>query len=449
MKIKLVQPVSGRRPMDTSLKARMAPHLGLLTIARIAEDAGHEVRIVNENLGLDVPDKSFDLVGISTTVDVLPRARELADRYDALGVPVVVGGIGVSSQRELAARWFRTICVGPAEGHWPELLKDAEAGTLSAVYETADDFPGTGLLPPSFRSAEVGGFLYANVIATSRGCPFACDFCYNSVKGAANRYRHRTVESVVAEIRSKRTRHVMFIDDNFIGDLSFARELLAALKPMRLKWSAAVSANIGEMPDLLDEMARTGCRSLFVGFESINAESLADVHKGQNRVSRFERLVESLHARGIMVNASFVFGLDADDPSVFGRTVDWVVRNRIETVTAHILTPYPGTVFHRRMEEAGRIVDRDLSHYDTAHVVFTPKRMTAEELYEGYLRVYRDVYSLRNIFRRLPRSGRQIAPYLLFNLLYRKYGSFTERLGRLVGFARVGRLSRWLAYLIR
>ena len=449
MKIKLVQPLSGRRPMDTSLKARMAPHLGLLTIARIAEEAGHEVCVVNENLGLDVPDSAFDLVGISTTVDVLPRARELADAYGARGVPVVVGGIGVSSQRELAASWFRTICVGPAEGHWPELLKDAAAGMLGAVYETPDDFPGTGLLSPSFRSAEVGGFLYSNVIATSRGCPFACDFCYNSVKGAANRYRHRTVDSVVAEIRSKRTRHVMFIDDNFIGDLSFARELLAALKPMRLKWSAAVSANIGEMPDLLDEMACTGCRSLFIGFESLNAESLADVHKGQNRVSRFERLVAALHARGIMVNASFVFGLDADDPSVFGRTVDWIVRNRIETVTAHILTPYPGTVFHRRMEEAGRIVDRDLSHYDTAHVVFTPKRMTAEELYDGYLRVYREVYSLKSILRRLPRSGRQIVPYLLFNLLYRKYGSFTERLGRLVGFDRVGRLSRRLAYLIR
>jgi len=434
--------------MDTSLKARMAPHLGLLTIARIVEDCGHTVEVVNENLVRDQPTDKVDLVGISTSVDVLPRAKALADAYAKLGVPVAVGGIGVTADPETSRRMFATVCIGPAEGHWPELLVDATKGRLKAVYRTSPGFPGESLLPPSFRSADTSGFLYSNVIATSRGCPFSCDFCYNSaVKGVCG-YRHRTVASVMEEIRSKGTRHVMFIDDNFIGDPAFARELLEAMRPLRLKWSAAVSANVVEMPDLLDLMRDTGCRSLFIGFESLNAEAIANVNKGQNRTARYEALVEALHVRGIMINASFVFGLDGDDASVFDATVKWIVRNRIETVTSHILTPYPGTAFYAQMKAEGRITDNDLAHYDTAHVVFRPKGMTPQELYDGYLKVYRDVYSLANIFRRLPKTPSQILPYLMFNFFYRKFGRLTERLGGVFTFSAVGRLARRISYWI-
>ncbi len=434
--------------MDTSLKARMAPHLGLLTIARIVEDAGHSVEVVNENLGLDAPSDKVDLVGISASVDVLPRAKELADAYAKFGVPVVVGGIGVTADQETAKQMFATICVGPAEGHWPDLLKDVEQGSLKSVYCTSPDFAGVDLLPPSFRSVDTSSFLYSNVIATSRGCPFACDFCYNSaVKGVCG-YRHRTVSSVMEEIRSKRTRHIMFIDDNFIGEPAFTRELLEAMRPLRLKWSAAVSANVVEMPELLDLMQETGCRSLFIGFESLNDEAISNVHKGQNRTARYEALVEALHSRGIMVNASFVFGLDGDDATVFDATVKWVVKNRIETVTSHILTPYPGTAFYARMKTEGRILDDDLSHYDTAHVVIRPKGMTPQELYDGYLQVYRDIYSFGNILRRLPRTPSQILPYLMFNFFYRKFGRVTECLARCLSFRTIGRVSRWISYWV-
>ena len=450
MRVKLIQPLAATRPMDTSLKARMAPHLGLLTIARIVEDCGHEVVVVNENSAPDIPSGGFDLVGISASIDVLDRARVLDGEYRRLGVPVVVGGIGVTSNPDLASEMFETICIGPAEGHWRDVLADAAAGRLRRRYETPMSFSGERLLAPSFRSVDTRGCLYDNVIAASRGCPFACDFCYNAaVRRHGGGYVHRTVESVASEVRSKATRHIMFIDDNFIGSPAFTRELLAALRPMRLKWSAAVSANILDMPDLLDLMAETGCQSLFIGFESVNPESLSGVGKGQNKVSRFEALAEALHSRGIMVNASFVFGLDADDPSTFDRTVEWVVANRIETVTSHIATPYPGTPFYDRMRREGRIIDDDLSHYDTAHVVIRPKNMTPEELYEGYLRVYREVYTLGNIWRRLPRARSQLMPYLLFNLFYRKWGAASERLGHLIGFDRVGALARRAAYFIR
>ena len=149
-----------------------------------------------------------------------------------------------------------------------------------------------------------------------------------------------------------------------------------------------------------------------------------------------------------MINASFVFGLDGDDESVFDATVRWVVRNRIETVTSHILTPYPGTAFYERMKSEGRITDEDLSHYDTAHAVFRPKGMSAQDLYDGYLRVYRDVYSFANILRRMPKTPAQIVPYLLFNFLYRKFGRATEWLCGKFSYRRIGVVARRISYLI-
>jgi radical SAM superfamily enzyme YgiQ (UPF0313 family) len=210
--------------------------------------------------------------------------------------------------------------------------------------------------------------------------------------------------SVLDEIRSKATQHIMFIDDNFIGEPEFTRELLEAMRALGLKWSAAVAANILDMHDILDLMRETGCRSLLIGFESLSGEVIAGVHKRQNRIGRYNELVNALHSRGIMINASFVFGLDGEDATVFDATVKWAVENRIETVTSHILTPYPGTAFYERMKSAGRIIDDDLSHYDTAHVVFRPEKMTPQELYYGYIRVYREIYSFANIIRRMPRT---------------------------------------------
>lgn len=449
MHVKLIQPAMGTRPMDTSLKARMAPHLGLQTIAGLTVDAGHSVRIVNENVVADQSEEPADLVGLAVTVNVLPRAIEIAREYRRRGIPVVAGGIQITAEQDSARGHFDALCIGPAEGYWTRLLEDAARGSLAPEYRCERRLQSGDIRPPARALEDPAPYLYTNIVSTSRGCPFACDFCYNSCAPVRGTYVHRSVESVVAEIRSLGTRHVMFIDDNFIGDPGFARDLLLALRPLRLRWNAAVSANIVDRPDLLDLMRDTGCKSLFIGFESLCPAALDGVRKRQNDASRFDELVEALHRRGIMINASFVFGLDSDDESVFDATIRWIVEHRIETVTSHILTPYPGTALYARMEADGRLTDRDLSHYDTAHVVFRPARMTAEALLEGYLRVYREVYSLRNILRRIPRSPRQWMPYLMFNFLYRKYGRITERICRRIGYHRIGALARRIGYAMR
>ena len=150
-----------------------------------------------------------------------------------------------------------------------------------------------------------------------------------------------------------------------------------------------------------------------------------------------------------MINASMVFGLDGDGSDVFARTLDWLVKNKIETLTSHILTPYPGTELYQRMKEEGRLTDLDLSKYNTAHVVFSPKGMTAEELYEGYLWIYREFYSFHNILRRLPEHKAQRKAYLLFNILYRKFGRFTSALARIIPMRTVGRLAAKISYKVK
>lgn len=444
MVIQLIQPKMQKRPMDTSLKARMAPSLGLLTIANLLVPE-HTVILTNENIEAIEFDKTVDLVGITVTVDVMPRAVAIAKEFQKRGIPVVAGGIHITACPETGI--FDAISIGIAEKTWPDIIRDVQAGALKKVYRCHETIQGKEIVSPAYHLIDRSKYLYCNVISTSRGCPFQCDFCYNSCGGYKNFYVNRPIEDVLEDIRCVGKKHVMFIDDNLIGNPKWTLAFVRALKPMKLKWNAAVSANIVDMPELLDEMVESGCESLFIGFESLNERALAKVHKGQNQIAKYERLVDALHSRGIMINASFVFGLDEDDGATFQRTVDWIVKHKIETVTSHILTPYPGTAVYTRFQNNGRILDTDLSHYNTAHVVFEPANMTKEELYQGYLDVYRQVYSLRNILRRCPKARKQRIPYFLFNFVYRKYGWLTEKLCELVTYERIGRIAeKWSYY---
>ena len=445
MKIMLIQPKMRKRPMDTDLKVRMAPPLGLLTLISLTPDE-HEVILVNENVENIPFQEEIDLVGITITLDVLPRAMEIAKRFQALGVAVVAGGIHVTCNPEECKEYFDAICVGPAERVWAKILKDKKEGRLQKVYQDMTGFRGEEIASPAYAKVDKSKYLYTNVVTTSRGCPNRCHFCYNSCQNRT--YVVRPLEAVMADIEALGTKHILFIDDNFIGTPAYTRELLKRLKGRNFKWSAAVTTRILDYPDLLDLMAETGCQSLFIGFESINNTSLAGVAK-DNQFEKYERLATEIHRRGIMVNASMVFGLDGDGPDVFARTLNWLVQNKIETLTSHIFTPYPGTELYRRMEKEGRIINYELSNYNTSHVVFQPKGMTPEELYQGYLWMYKKFYSFSNILRRLPKAKQQIIPYLLFNFVYRKYGSITSALTKIIPMGLVGRSAAWLSYKVR
>ena len=434
------------RPMDTHIKNRMSPPLGLYTIANMFRDE-HEVVIENENIQkLDLTDHP-DIVGISVNVDSLPRALEIASEYKLKGVPVVLGGILPTMAPEMIPDGcVDVICIGAAEGTWRDIVKDVQSRSLKKVYRCSHQLSGKDIISPAYDLIPKSNYLYSNILHTSRGCPFRCDFCYNS--SPERWYVCRPIKDVVEEVKRCNRGHVMFIDDNFVGNPKWTRELLPELKALGIKWNAAVSINVVDIPGMLDLMKECGCQGLFIGFESINPSSVDGVHKVQNDVTKYEYAVKEIHNRGIMINASFVFGLDSDTKDTFQATVDWIVKNKIETVTSHILTPYPGTELYRRMKDEGRLLTEDLNLYDTAHVVMNPRNMTQEELYNGYLWVYEQVYSYKNIIRRIPDSIKQIPSYLMFNLFYRKWGKFTDWLCKKITYERIGywgeKLSKYL-----
>lgn len=445
MWIKLISPQVTMRPMDSAFKRQMAPPLSLLTLGALTPPR-HRVTVADENVeALDTTDCP-DLVGVSVKADTAQRSFEISAAYRSRGVPVVLGGIYATTCPEEALPHADAIVIGEAENLWGRVVEDAEKQALSKIYQ-AEQPPDLAQSPiPRWELIAEKNYLYTNTLTIGRGCPWRCHFCYNSSPNLPAGYRMKPVAHVLREIGLLKTRHVMFIDDNFISDPAYARELLQAFKPLGLVWHTAVSADIGKRDDLLDAMAEAGCKSLFIGFESLNAANLKTVNKPQNNVEAYARTIEKVHARGMMVNASVVFGFDDDTPCVFDDTVDWLIGQRAETMTAHILTPYPGTQLHARLKAENRIVDHDLTHYNTSRAVFTPARMTPQELEAGYLRAYRRFYAWTSIVRRRPGDVRRITPYLLFNVGYRKFGGVASALGALGLMRAAGRMGARVSY---
>lgn len=446
MYIKLIQPKMIKRPMDTDIKIHMAPPLGLLTIVNLVRK-DHKVVLENENIEDINYDDNPDIVGISVTVDTMPRAVLIAEKFRKKGIIVAAGGIHITTAFEMVPSGsFDVLCIGAAEGTWPDLIKDYEKGELKKIYRCSKALTGDDIVSPAYDFLKKDQYLYCNVIHTSRGCPFRCDFCYNSAK--ERMYVNRRAEDVLNDIKIAGTKHIMFIDDNFAGNIKWTKDFLKKIMPLKLKWNAAVSINVAYDEDLLDLMKASGCRSLFIGFESINADSINGVHKIQNNTEKYEKAIKAIHDRGIMINASFVFGLDSDTPETFSKTLDFIVKNKIETVTSHILTPYPGTTLYEKLKKEGRIISDNLELYNTAHVVFEPRGMTKEELYNGYIWIYKKVYSLKNIFKRRPKNKNQRAAYFLFNLFYRKYGKFTDFICKIITYKRIGIIAERISHYL-
>jgi radical SAM superfamily enzyme YgiQ (UPF0313 family) len=380
------------------------------------------VRYWDENLLQGPPPwRPFpQVVGITVHLTFARRAYALADWYRRRGARVVLGGLHVLSCPEEAAPHADALAVGEGVQLWPEILRDAEAGALRPVYQGSyrrpyrdDPPPRRDLLPPD-------GFLTPTSLIATRGCHNRCGFCYLATDGLHMPYLVRDPEQVVAEFRAGGQPYGVFVDNNLGSRPDYLRGLCQALRPLEKIWSAAVTLDVTDDPSLVRAMALAGCTGVFIGFESLQDDNLADARKRCPRAQDYARRVDILHDNGIQVNGSFVLGFDHDRPDVFARTVAWIEGARLECATFHILTPYPGTPLFRQMEAEGRLLHKDWDLYDTAHVVFRPRHLTPEELQEGYAWCYERLFSHRSIWRRRPRNPRAVLPYLAMSYLYKR-----------------------------
>lgn len=380
------------------IKYSLFPPLGLASLAAYLSP-DDRVEIQDEHVETLNLEDHPDLVVIQVYITSARRAYEIADHYRGKGAHVCLGGLHVTSLPDEALPHADTIFLGPGEDTWPVFLVDFRAGHPGSIYRSQTR---SLVSAPRPRRDLIRRNLYLvpNSIVVSRGCPHHCDFCYKDAfyKGGLSFYT-QAVDEALAEIDSLPGRHLYFLDDHLFGNPHFAASLFEGMAGMGRLWQAAGTVASILRPGLLEKAAASGLRSLFVGFETLNARNLQSQHKVQNLNRDYTAAIRRLHDLGIMVNASFVFGMDEDDASVFDRTVEWAIQQGIETATFHILTPYPGTALYQRMQAQNRILSLDWDLYDTRHAVFQPARMSPRQLETGYWRAYREFYRWGSIFQ--------------------------------------------------
>jgi radical SAM superfamily enzyme YgiQ (UPF0313 family) len=395
--------------------------LTLTTLAALVpEELEPEFALYDEGTG-DVPlDIEADIIGMTVITGSSARAYELAAEFRKRGRTVVLGGPHVTLLPDEAQRHADAICVGYAEQSWPQLLRDFAAGTMKPRYEQDHDFELTNLPFPRRELLDGRNYLTQAVFEATRACAHNCEFCVAPTAWGRKQFQ-KPVAHIVEDIKRVGSKRILFIDLNLISDVSYARELFTALIPLRVRWFGLSTSLIGRDPSLMDLMQQSGCTGLLIGFESISKDGLGTIDKRFNEPQLYAELIRDLHKRGITIQGCFVFGNDADTEETFDATAEFVIRTQIDLPRFAILTPFPGTPLHLRLEREGRILTRDWEKYDGQHVVFQPKLLTPEALQAGHERAWKAVYGWKPILARLRHARTQLPLALGANIGYRFY----------------------------
>ena len=418
MKITLIEPKSPGRHVYSSVNM---PRLGLPILGTLLQQAGHQVRLImgsRRDIRLSEI-TTADLICISTTTSTVIEAYHLADFARDQGKPVIMGGAHVTFMAEEALEHCDYVCRGEADLTFLPLVSCIENGELpldipgvsfrreeAIVHNPVADWVDMNRVPFPDLSLFSGLKMSTYPVMTSRGCPFDCTFC-SVTQMFGRKYRCRETEALLAELKQYQGKQVFFVDDNFTANPRHSKELLRAMIEQDIKpswWCTQVRTDAARDEELLQLMYDSNCRMVFVGMESINPETLKSYNKKQE-VEDIVYCIQRFHQLGIMVHGMFVFGADEDSLQTIEDTLDFALKNRIDTVQFLILTPLPGTKTFFDLEEQGRLLTRDWNLYDAHHIVFKPEQMSPYELQKATIRAFKKFYSLSHIFDNLFTTG--------------------------------------------
>ena len=396
-----------------------------------------------EKLPLDRP---WDLVGISVQTGAVRPTVEIAALFRERGVPVVLGGPYVSIFPERCCGHADVLVTGEADELWREVLEDLRRGALKPEYRQGE-FPDLSAPRPVSKSAlDISRYFTTNVVQTTRGCPYSCDFCNVHVMNG-HKLRHRPVAEVVREVEAflrEDKRIFFFLDDTVNADEAYASELFSKLIPFNIRWVGQATTLLGENPKLLDIFARSGCGALLVGIESLADESNRAHHKFHNPAERQARCIKAIRQAGICVYGSFIYGLDGDTLSMPERIEEFIEETGVDVPGINLLRPIPGTGVFTRLASEGRLMhpssDHDAFRFSWGQeMLYYPKQMTLEEFIPSYTALTKKVFTPRHAIERAMRAPTLRSAVLMFNMLYvHMYGLSRRDLQRqLAELARV------------
>ena len=313
---------------------------------------------------------------------------------------MVLGGIHPSMMPEEASQHSNAVVIGEAEEIWPELIADFRSGNMKKVYR-CDTPPNLSGLPlPRRDLLKKSAYSTINVIQTTRGCPYNCNFC-TVTRFFGSKYRSRPIDEVIKEVESLQGKFIYFAEADLVGNPSYAKKLFERLIPYKKKWISDVGIRVARDKELLRLAAKSGCKIVYIGFESLSPESLQEAGKSQNIVEDYKECIDRIHQFGIAVGGSFMFGFDTDNKSVFERTAEFAIESKLDFADFNNLCPYPGTRLYYKLQKEGRILVNDWSNYFAmSNVVFQPKQMSVEDLEDGSIWAWNQFYSNKSIFKR-------------------------------------------------
>lgn len=389
------------------------PLLGLTQLAATFPDH-YELKLIDETVrplrGLE----QADLVCITTMTATVNRAYALADRFLENSIPVILGGAHATVMPDEAGAHATSVVIGEAENVMAALIRDFENGELAPRYQ-ADSY--AGLIDISLPRVDLLNWrhrFFLSSLQTSRGCPNSCDFCsVPTIFG--HRLRLKSIDTIKMELEmagKHGSKYLFVVDDNFTANRHRAREIMDLFSFYKMRWMGFSTLAMAEDGDFLDDLRRSNCVSLFIGFESLHQRDNFVKNKKYTDPAAVSHAVKVIHEAGIGIQGSFIFGFDHDTPEVFGEVASFIQDNEIEVPNVNILTPFPGTDLYKQIDGEGRILHHDWDKYDMNHVVYQPRSMTVEELQQGYAWTLKYLSSPTVIPRRLS-WRRPYYPYFL------------------------------------
>lgn len=429
-KVLLISPTGlDKKGIPIVQKKTYLPGLTMPQLAAVSPESV-DVTILSETSEQIPYNEHWDLVGLTGMGGSgVVRGWQLGDYFRKKGSKVVMGGIAASLCKE---EWTleHTDCLvkGEAEDLWPTVIDDFLNGRLKNLYKMTSPPDVTKFPPPRYDKFNKSKYGFWRPVQATRGCPFPCTFC--SISEFFQRsYRKRPVDQVVRDVRAAKksgTKFITFIDDNIGVDFKYCQQLWEALIPEKIIWASQCSIQIAQNDDMLALAAKSGCRILSFGIETVNEKSLEHIDKEWNRPQHYTSAINNIRKHGIEVSTEMILGLDGDDESVFQKTFDFIMNNRIALPRLYILTPVPGTPMYAELEAENRIFDFDFVKYNGGDAVFHPKNMTAEVLQKGYWKLYQELYSIKNIYKRIGSNPANLSAFIRVfvmatNLVYRNH----------------------------